>query len=103
MLDDVTKLDHFLFRLAGPFYAGPLGNKNRLWEACKCAAVEMEVAVLLVIASLRGVRAGAILNVDNYIFKRMQEGDYNPHTDVVAQGTARMARHVLDAIVRVPM
>jgi uridine phosphorylase len=63
----------------------------------------MEVAVLLVIASIRGVRAGAILNTDNYIFQRMEEGDYNPHKPEVAEGTARMAKHVLDAIVRVPL
>ena len=60
--------------------------------------VEMEVATLLTIAGIRGIRAGAILNVDNYIFERET---YLPDRDVVHQGTARMLQIVLDTIIQV--
>ena len=43
----------FIRRDAGTFYDGPLGNQNRLWEAAKVLAIEMEISTLLVIASLR--------------------------------------------------
>jgi len=80
----------------GGFYDGPLGNQNQFWASCGVKAVEMEVSVLFVICSLRGVKAGAILNVDNYIFERQ---DYQPHREVVIQGTKRMCQIVLDTIV----
>lgn len=87
----------------GPFYEGPLGNRNELWAKSGVIAIEMEVSVLLVIASLRGVKAGAILNVDNYIFDRLAEGEYRPHKPEVAAGTERMCKHVLAAVIGVPV
>jgi len=87
----------------GPFYDGPLGNQNQLWQSANVAAIEMEVSVLLVIASIRGIKAGSILNIDNYIFERLAEGEYKPHRDVVVKGTEKMCKYVLDAIVNVPL
>ncbi len=79
----------------GPFYDGPLGNQNELWAKADVLAIEMEVSVLYIVASLHGIRAGAILNVDNYIFERET---YEPNRDIVHQGTERMLEIALDAI-----
>lgn len=87
----------------GIFYDGPLGNKNKLWEGCGVLGVEMEVSVLMVIGSIRGIKTGSILNVDNYVFERLIDGKYLPHREVVAEGTKKMAIYALDAIVKVPL
>ena len=55
----------------------------------------------MVIGSIRGIKTGAILNVDNYVFERLIDGKYLPHRDVVAQGTKKMAIYSLDALVKV--
>jgi len=52
---------------------------------------------LLVIATLRGIRAGAAVNIDNYIFDRELSQKYEPNREVVHQGTYRMLHIVLDA------
>jgi len=85
----------------GAFYDGVMGNNNALWAKTGLLAVEMEASVLFVIASLRGIRAGCILNVDNYIMERLAETNegYQPHRKVVQEGTAVMCQIVLDAIV----
>lgn len=60
---------------------------------------EMEVATLLVIASLRGVKAGAIATVDGNPLK-WDEGNYDPHGTKVAEGKKRMLKIGLDAILK---
>lgn len=45
----------------GHFYDGPSGNHNRLWADSKILAIEMEISILLIIASIRGIRAGIII------------------------------------------
>jgi len=87
----------------GVFYDGFLGNANELYKKTGCLAIEMEASVLFVIASLRGVRAGCALNVDNYIFERLENptAGYQPHRQVVIEGTKNMCRLVLDAIVTI--
>jgi len=85
----------------GPFYDGPLGNKNEFWRKTGVFAIEMEVSVLYIVASIRGIQAGAILNVDNYIFQRLETGTYNPHRGVVQKGIERMCQIALEAIVTV--
>jgi len=86
-----------LVTTVGTFYDGPLGNQNRLWEAAKVLAIEMEISTLLVIASLRGIKAGAVVNIDNYIFEREISNKYEPNREVVHQGTFRMLNVALDA------
>jgi uridine phosphorylase len=55
----------------------------------------MEVSMLFTVAGLRGVRAGALLAVDNYVFDLK---DYEPHRDIVVQGVDRMIRCGLRAV-----
>jgi uridine phosphorylase len=47
-----------LVTTVGHFYDGPLSNHNKLWADSKILAIEMEISILLVIASIRGIRAG---------------------------------------------
>jgi len=84
----------------GHFYDGPLGNQNKLWQSAKVLAIEMEVSTLLVIASLRGIKAGAVVNIDNYIFERELSQKYEPNREVVLQGTTRMIGVALDAAIK---
>jgi len=86
-----------LVTTVGHFYDGPLGNQNRLWADSKILAIEMEISILLIIASIRGIRAGAAVNIDNYIFEREVAKTYEPNRDVVHEGTHRMLRVALDA------
>jgi len=86
-----------LLATVGTFYDGPLGNQNTLWRDAKVLAVEMEVSTLLVVASLRGIRAGAAVNIDNYIFEREISQKYEPNREIVQQGTLRLIHVALDA------
>jgi hypothetical protein len=42
---DVPSFGVGLINTIGHFYDGPLGNKNRLWEAARVLGVEMEVGI----------------------------------------------------------
>lgn len=84
----------------GAFYPGILPLPNSLMSKAGVIGVEMEVSALLVIASLRGVRAGAILAVDGMAIEF--EGDaYNPNRSLVAEAVAREIDIALEAIVRI--
>jgi uridine phosphorylase len=61
--------------------------------------MEMEIAALFVIASLRGVRAGAILAIDGYADSDLAEV-YDPHTDVVADAVEWEINTALRAVVK---
>jgi uridine phosphorylase len=78
------------------FYPGVLASDLGMWAKARVLAVEMEVAVLLTIAGLRGIRAGALLTVDNYVFERTE---YEPYRDVVQNGVSRMLTVTFDAAV----
>ena len=84
------------------FYPGVLPDERDVWSRVPLAGFEMELATLLVIASLRGLRAGGIFTVDG----NPAEGDpedprvYDPHRDVVREGKERMIEVGLDAISR---
>ena len=60
---------------------------------------EMEVATLLVIASLNNIKAGAIATVDGNPLK-WNEGNYDPHGTIVAEGKKRMLKIGLEAIIK---
>jgi uridine phosphorylase len=88
-----------LIATVGCFYDGPIGNNNKLWQSAKVLGIEMEVSTLLVVASIRGIRAGACVNIDNYIFERELSNKYEPNREVVHQGTFRMIHVALDAAI----
>lgn len=51
--------------------------------------VEMEVAALFVIGTMRGIRTAAIATADGNVFN---QGDYDPHGTIVADGKQKMIR-----------
>jgi uridine phosphorylase len=84
------------------FYPGALPDQRDVWSKTPLVGYEMELAALLIVAALRGARAGGIFTVDG----NPSEGDpedariYNPHRDVVREGKERMIEVGLDAITR---
>jgi uridine phosphorylase len=83
------------------FYPGVLPEDGQVWAKTPVVGVEMELATLLVIAALRGVRAGGIFTVDgNPAEDPGGINDYNPHRPVVEEGKQRMIEVGLDAITR---
>jgi len=51
--------------------------------------VEMEVAALFIVGTMRGVRTAAIATADGNVFN---QGDYDPHGTIVAEGKKKMMR-----------
>jgi uridine phosphorylase len=63
-------------------------------------AVEMELAPLLIIAALRGARAGGIFTSDGNMTDKADMTEYDPHRSVVKEGVSTMIKIALDALVR---
>ena len=84
------------------FYPGALPDQREVWSAIPgLVGVEMELATLLIVAALRGVRAGGAFTVDgNPAEEEKSIYDYNPHRPVVDEGKQRMVTVGLDAAVR---
>jgi uridine phosphorylase len=62
----------------------------------------MELATLLVFASLRGLRAGGLLVIDGDArAEHPDPGAYDPHRQVVADGVERATRVALDALIEI--
>ena len=78
-----------------------LGSDLTLWQKTGVRAVEMECAVLFVLAGLAGRESGAILAVDgNPLAERDKElAGYNPHREVVREAVGRMIEITLDALI----
>ncbi|HIW34255.1 MAG TPA: nucleoside phosphorylase [Candidatus Paenibacillus intestinavium] len=81
------------------FFNGPVEIPHKLYKASGALAVEMEISALYVIASLRGIRAGAIVALDGYADSDLAEG-YDPHTNVVSDAVEREIRAALEAMVK---
>jgi uridine phosphorylase len=87
----------------GYFYPGILPSEVEFWLPKGLAmCVEMEVATLLVMASLAGVRAGAILTSDGNLFEEEDPDAYNPHREVVDQGKKNMLKVAIQALADMP-
>ena len=79
------------------FYSGVIEFPHQLYKKAGVKAVEMENSALFVIASLRGIRAGAILAIDGFADADLLE-DYNPHTDLVHKAIKEEAVIALHAL-----
>ena len=74
------------------FHSGPgllINDHLKKHADSGCLAVEMEVSALFIVASVRGVRAGAIHVVDGSPFNWEKEG-YDPHAHKVEKGKRAM-------------
>ncbi|WP_159881792.1 nucleoside phosphorylase [Paenibacillus puerhi] len=81
------------------FFMGVEEFPHQKYKRAGVLAVEMEIAALYVIASLRGARAGAIVALDGYADADLKEV-YDPHTDAVAKAVEREIAAAIEAIVR---
>jgi len=84
-------------------YPGLVEDSMTMWMDAGVVAVEMELAALLVMAGLRGLKAGGILVSDGNLAEdqsktEMEDFAYDPHRDVVKHGTQKMLRVALDAL-----
>jgi uridine phosphorylase len=84
------------------FYHGILPTTLDMWlkSDLNVCAVEMELATLLVIASLHGVRAGGIFTSDGNLTEEAAPTEYDPHRTVVKEGVSTMLKIALDALTR---
>lgn len=87
------------------FYPGLLPEPYPLWMKAGVLGVEMELAVLLVMASLNGARGGGIFVSDGNLARDVKAekaptdvATYNPHREVVAQGVQTMLHVTLEAL-----
>lgn len=85
----------------GYFYDGILPSSVGFWLDAKMNvyAVEMEFAILLIIASMRGARAGGIFVSDGNMTEESDPTTYDPHRTVVNEGVENMIQIGLDALV----
>lgn len=84
------------------FYPGDvLGSDLALWAKAGVVAVEMEAATLFVVASLRGVAAGAVLAADGNPLAEHDDDmtGYDPHRQVVTDAVDAMIGVALDALI----
>jgi uridine phosphorylase len=77
-----------------------------LWMKAGAVCVEMELATLLVMAGLQGVRAGGIFTSDGNLARieapDLDTSSYDPHRDIVTRGMQTMLTIALEALTRFP-
>ena len=87
------------------FYPSFLESTVKLYAKAGVKALENEVASLLVVASLHGVKAGAIIAADAPAFELVGVDGYNQTADGgdVTQAVEDEISIALDAVIRVPL
>ena len=85
------------------FYPGLLESMVKLYAKAGVVAFENEVAGLLVVASLHGVKAGAILTVDAPAFELVGVEGYQPDEEALKQAQAKQIEIALDAIIKIAL
>jgi uridine phosphorylase len=87
-------------------YPDLLPTTTELWMKAGAVCLEMELATLLVMAGLHGVRAGGIFTSDGNLARReapdLDTSAYDPHRDVVTHGVQTMLTIALEALSRLP-
>ena len=79
------------------FFPGVVESGYGMYVKAGVIAVEMELSALLVMAGLRGIRAGGILVSDGNPVKN-PDGEYNPHRDIVEEAVGKSIEVALGAI-----
>ena len=73
---------------SGLFYQGPsIPGTLKTNADTGALMVEMEVAALFIIGTMRGIRTAALATADGNVFN---QGDYDPHGKIVAEGKLKM-------------
>jgi uridine phosphorylase len=85
------------------FYPGVSPNSLDFWLKSRLVlGVEMEFATLLIMAGLKGVRAGGIFTSDGNLTENKNPDAYDPHREVVTQGKLNMLKIAIEALVSLP-
>lgn len=79
------------------FFTGVIEIPHKQYKQAGAIAVEMEIAALYIVSTLRGARAGAILAIDGYADAELSEV-YDPHTNAVADAVEREIQAALRAM-----
>ncbi|WP_442602296.1 nucleoside phosphorylase [Paenibacillus sp. KN14-4R] len=79
------------------FFTGVEEIPHAKYKQAGVLATEMEISALYVVAALRGIRAGAILAIDGFADSDLA-GEYDPHTNSVADAVEREITIALHAI-----
>lgn len=83
------------------FYPGFLESKVKLYAKAGVLAMENEVASLLVVAGLHGVKAGAIVTADAPAFELVDVAGYQPDEKEVMRMVEKQIHIALDAIINI--
>ncbi|MDO4328804.1 MAG: nucleoside phosphorylase [Lachnospiraceae bacterium] len=83
------------------FYPGLLESKILLYRKAGVLAMENEAAGLFVVASLHGIKAGAILAADAPAFELVGVERYQPDRSMVARAVEQEIEIALDAVIHV--
>lgn len=88
-----------VLRSDAAFYHELMSNPHQLWADAGAVGIEMELATLLIIASIHRVRAGGIFVVDGNPNESAGDmADYNPHRDDVERAKDAAIEIALDAL-----
>jgi uridine phosphorylase len=88
-----------VLRSDAAFYHELLPNPHQLWADAGAVGIEMELATLLIIASIHRVRAGGIFVVDGNPNESAGDmADYNPHRDEVERAKEAAIEIALEAL-----
>ncbi len=87
-----------VLRSHSAFYPGLTPNPHQYWADAGAVGIEMELATLLIIASLRRVRAGGIFVVDGNPNEAQDMSGYDPHRREVEDAKVLAIRIALDAL-----
>lgn len=87
-----------IIRTHAAFYHGMMPNPHQYWIDAGAIGIEMEYAALLVIATLRKIRAGGIFVIDGNPNEAKDMTGYDPHKQVVQDAKAQAIGIALDAL-----
>lgn len=87
-----------IIRTHAAFYHGMTPNPHQYWMDAGIIGIEMEYAALLVIATLRRVRAGGIFVIDGNPAEAQDMTGYNPHKQVVEEAKTQAIQIALDTL-----
>ncbi|MCC7164475.1 MAG: nucleoside phosphorylase [Anaerolineae bacterium] len=91
-----------VMRSTAAFYYGLTPNPHHYWADAGAVGVEMELATLLIIASLNKIRGGGIFVADGNPNETASANmsDYDPHRKAVEVAKDKMIEIALDALLR---
>ncbi len=79
-------------------YSSLLGSNVKVYAKANVKAMENEIAPLLVLAGIYGVKAGAVITADAPAFELIDPSEYHPDAEAVAQGIRNQILIALDAL-----